>query len=151
MSELLPSKPKVEIKRCSQAHFEKIFTPLKNDSESIYKKLEELEFREVPDTDHYYDESIEIVDELNVHNQENQDPNRDIFELTLPDKEQKPRKLSEIIMATEWKFYQDNLFLKNNTYYKSRKNELVNLSGDKKLKVIPEVKAEVKAEADERG
>ena len=139
MSEL-PSKPKVEIQRCSQAHFEKIFTPLKNDSESIYKKLEELEFREVPDTDHYYDESIEIVneldDELNVHNRENQDPNRDIFELTLPDKEQKPRKLSEIILATEWKFYQDNLFLKNNTCYKIRKNELVNLSGDKKLKVI---------------
>ena len=71
----LPTKPKVEIQRCSQAHFEKIFTPLKNDSESIYKKLEELEFREVPDTDHYYDESIEVVngldDELNVYNQDN--------------------------------------------------------------------------------
>ena len=156
MSEL-PSKPKVEIQRCSQAHFEKIFTPLKNDSESIYKKLEELEFREVPDTDHYYDESIEVVngpdDELNVLYLENREPNRDIFELTLPDKEQKPRKLSEIIMATEWKFYQDNLFLKNNTYYKNRKNELVNLSGAEKLKVIYEVEAEVKtdAEADERG
>ena len=60
----LPSKQKVEIQRCSQAHFEKIFTPLKNDSESIYKKLEELEFREVPDTDHYYDESIEVVNGL---------------------------------------------------------------------------------------
>ncbi len=153
----LPSKQKVEIQRCSQSHFEKIFTPLKNDSESIYKKLEELEFREVPDTDHYYDESIEVVngsdDELNVLYLENREPNRDIFELTLPDKEQKPRKLSEIIMATEWKFYQDNLFLKNNTYYKNRKNELVNLSGAEKLKVIPEVEAEVKtdAEADERG
>ncbi len=66
----LPSKQKVEIQRCSQAHFEKIFTPLKNDSESIYKKLEEFEFKESPDTDHYYDESIEVVngsdDELNV-------------------------------------------------------------------------------------
>ena len=44
----LPTKPKVEIQRCSQAHFEKIFTPLKNDSESIYKKLEEFEFKESP-------------------------------------------------------------------------------------------------------
>lgn len=141
----LPTKPKVEIQRCSQAHFEKIFTPLKNDSESIYKKLEEFEFRESPDNDYYYDESLEedniLDDELNAHNRENQDPNRDIYELTLPDKEQKPRKMSEIIMATEWKFYQDNLFLKNNTCYKIRKNELVNLSG----------LSGAKADADERG
>ena len=149
----LPSKQKVEIQRCSQAHFEKIFTPLKNDSESIYKKLEEFEFRESSDYDHYYDEGAgdpvnpdpsQFDDELNIHNRENRDPNKDIFELNFPDKEQKPRKLSEIIIATEWKFYQDNLFLKNNTYYKSRKNELVNLSGDKKLEVIEE-------RGDERG
>ena len=28
------------------------------------KKLEEFEFKESPDTDHYYDESIEVVNRI---------------------------------------------------------------------------------------
>ena len=128
----LPPKQKPKIEKCTKNHFEKNFIIPHNGigvkGESIYAKLEELEFREPQFVEETFDEDYEFIDsDLPPVNDNNLDPNKDTYQSF--QEEEKTRRLSSIIKATDWKFFQDNLFLENNAGYMYRLNEIVDLTG----------------------
>ena len=81
----LPPKQKPKIEKCTKNHFEKNFIIPHNGigvkGESIYAKLEELEFREPQFVEETFDEDYEFIDsDLPPTNDNNLDPNKDTYQ-----------------------------------------------------------------------